>query len=207
MKNKISLLSLLGLVLSPLALGGHGGTIGTVDYLHDQAQDLNADTQKSTLRYEVKSSVSQFFNDVTDLHRCSDAPVPEDHGASKCLNELQRVVYSWSPVERYLCDTMSDYPTIYNLYTEARRALYAIPEVNNLPQNHLYARGTMNGAYYNLQDATQNGIYNQCIDFGRRNGIYSVRTLTVNSFTVYYGYSWVTLTEACTAVSRYARQQ
>lgn len=95
-----------------------------------ESQELDQMVRYSTLRYEVKYSVSTFEQDVERLAYCLKS---YDH---TCGDDMQRAQYSFSQVSRYLHDTQYDYPQIYRQWLHTRYALQETEEMlnNNQPQ-------------------------------------------------------------------------
>ncbi|MBI1861168.1 MAG: hypothetical protein HYR96_09655 [Deltaproteobacteria bacterium] len=151
MKLALITMSLMGWVA---AFADHTGEVGSIDYLSQEAQELNQFVQSSTLRYPVRAAVSDFNYRAHALHECShyyggsnapaaasstlsnlnDISIPIeilDHTGGgvgcpqQCRNQLSWAQYTFRYVERYLYDAY-DYPQIYQQYLRVRQALYAI---------------------------------------------------------------------------------
>jgi hypothetical protein len=115
------------------AFANHDGD--GVSRLRYDAQQLNYQVQSSYLRSSVKAAVIQFVTEVDRLSNClsTESPLAEtihvmDHhdGDANYGYQLQRVQNAWAPVERYLYDSYSDEPRIYQLYQQTRQDLYEL---------------------------------------------------------------------------------
>ncbi len=133
------------LLPTTLALADHQGGDPT-DRLATEAQELNSIVSWSSLRYNVKMSVSSFTGAAQQLASCRDgnpnnepnsekveSSEPsshsiEDHGGggNNCSYQLLRTLSSFSPVDRYLSDTYYDYPQVYQQYLQVRDAVNAV---------------------------------------------------------------------------------
>ena len=117
-----------------------------VQQLYSEASRLNSQVQYSYLNTNVKVTVSRFANEVASLangcrpwgvavESANDGSIDvEDHGnpsyppypGGSCAYQRDRVLQSWSQVERYLYDTYYDFPAVYDQYLRTRSAVYAI---------------------------------------------------------------------------------
>jgi len=123
---KLLLVTLLGAMsLSLPALADHDKD--DFSALTSAASYLNSRVYNSSLSRRVKFSVSQFYNDISNLEYCAledetDEHLVEanffDHDRDDCSRLIRDAVRSWHQVDRYLYDTDWDYPGVYRAYLE-----------------------------------------------------------------------------------------
>lgn len=206
------------LVLAPVAYADHndhpnppspGGS--AVQRLGSEAESLNSQVQWSSLAWQVKDTVTRFTQEVRELVSCEPggSPSPLDHNdhPGNCRLQTQQVVQAFQPVERYLYDTMYDYPSVYRQY---QRTAQAVREVQNgggsPPPEGLRAVGMLDTVNFNLSGYTREDIDRQCVELGRSYRIVYVRGVVVNGqrFDAGFG-AYMSLNQACDIVARNAR--
>ncbi len=212
------------LVLAPAAFADHndhpnppnpnpGGN--EVQRLSSEAESLNSQVQWSSIHWSVKDSVTRFAQEVRELVSCERGgnPSPVDHNdhPGNCGNQRQQVAQAFQPVERYLNDTMYDYPGIYQQYQRTAQAVRAVQNGGGggggyPPPRALRATGMLDTVNFNLSGYSQQDIDSQCVQLGRSYRIVYVRGVVVNGQRFDSGYgAYMSLNQACDIVARNAR--
>lgn len=113
--------------LAANANADHNSTIGSVDRLAYEAEQLFNTVQYHPLNYAVKDSVFRFSQDTRQLEQCSRQFNPGHAGCShNCRPYLDQVRRSFYQVDRYLIDTYYQFPQVYNQYNQTKVALDAV---------------------------------------------------------------------------------
>ena len=131
----LSLFAAVSMLTATTAIADHGGG-GPYVSVSYEARQLNNVTQWSSLRPNVKQTVSRFAYTANELGNCDfDEPgrhllvlansvEPNDHtGDPRCQGLMNQLHWQWHQVEHFLYDTNYDYPQVYQAYIRTRDAL------------------------------------------------------------------------------------
>jgi hypothetical protein len=137
MKKSFALVSFLGAALLSFntAQAEHGHIPANPTYGNDrnysfeliretqdlvfQASQLDRTAQQSWLRFEVKSSVSQFVNSAYQFQNCLNQ-------RRQCRFEFRDLNQNFHAVRQFLYDTMHDFPAVYHQFVQTRNALQEV---------------------------------------------------------------------------------
>lgn len=116
------------LIVSP---GGPSGIVGDVGQqellqaLFSSVREMNNQVQYSAMRYSARLSVAYFSAEVEDLATLIQSG-PSSPSEQKCTAQLERVQQAWFGAERYLYETHSSLPAIYQQYEQVRKLLFSL---------------------------------------------------------------------------------
>jgi hypothetical protein len=144
--------------------------------LNASATELDQLVQESDLSDEAKGASSQFSYETQSLITCS--------ATGDCSGKAVSLLNAWYPVEQSLAHVEYSLPTVFQKYVETRNLLDVVVSQigGDVPEEPLLfsVRGSINYRQFVFSGPHRLAVEQECLRFGRREGIVLIRNLVIN---------------------------